>query len=278
MLAARRHILFYPTWIFRHSIAGVMSLQALSTEVDALIFGYLDKADKSRLMRVSKAYYETGKPLLYSEIRLGNNQDEKIKLLLLTFLERPKLSKHVLSFYLERDTEESDFEVLTESLNGALDDEFLDAMNGASNHTNRLWNLQEDARTRYVCGRLMSSTVLLEHTINHVSCGGLTAQARLHWLSRALDSSRNYDGALALILCLAPRMRYLHLTKPKERDLHITLGIMQGSCAPTSTGSISPLFEKLETLRMTDFSASNDGSNITVATGLKELILGTHIG
>jgi hypothetical protein len=266
MLAARRHILFYPTWIFRHSIAGVMSLQALSTEVDALIFGYLDKADKSRLMRVSKAYYETGKPLLYSEIRLRNDQDDKIKLLLVTFLERPKLPKHVLSFHLEPTTGYP----------------HSDAFNDVFYRTSELLDVRDDPGKHNVCERLMSCTELFKKAIEHVSCGRLTTRGRMHWLSRAFQTSREYDGALALILCLSTQLRNLTLSRPEGCDLLVTSEIMQGSCAPTNTGGVSPLFAKLSKLRTIGFAPTNfitfdSEIDATVTTGLKELYMeNTH--
>jgi hypothetical protein len=253
--AARYCILFYPTWIFLHSIVSNMSLQALSTEVDTLIFGYLDRADRSRLMRVSKAYYETGKPFLYSEIRLRNDQGHRVKLLLLTLLQRPKLVECIVHFHLEpgKDTTSGD-------------------------------NYEPGAYKTYpdgdLCDRLMSHAAMVKDAIYKIPFGDTSFRLKL--FSRVWTSYPCFDGALALILCLAVRMKDLSLAAPKEDDLRTTQEVIRHSSTPASAMTTSPLFANMESLRIIGplavvdsnrRSYGGDRNFAPITIGLKELVL-----
>jgi hypothetical protein len=223
-----------------------MSLNLLSTELDTRVFGYLNRLDRSRLMRVSKTYYLTGRPLLYTNIRLRNDQDDQIKLLLTTFLERKELTDYVQSFELEGPS--------------------TDPVPGPMTHSD------ESRKILALYDRVVPYVPLAEHRIEYLECGGLTPQYRGNWTFQVFQDDKRYDGALALLLCLATQMRKLSITVPAT-GLSLTLDIMQRSRNPTATGSVSPLFANLEKLRIISTWASGRINDISVTTGLQELIL-----
>jgi hypothetical protein len=77
-----------------------MSLQALSTELDVAIIKYLDRGPQSRLSLASKYYRRVTEHLLYSVLRFFNNENDRIKRLLLTLVSREDLRHSIMSFEL----------------------------------------------------------------------------------------------------------------------------------------------------------------------------------
>jgi hypothetical protein len=81
-----------------------MSLQALPTELDVLIVGYLDTQDASRLTRASKPWRRIGEPVLYANICLYDDKEDWINALLGTLLKGRELAKHILCITLVGNT------------------------------------------------------------------------------------------------------------------------------------------------------------------------------
>jgi hypothetical protein len=77
-----------------------MSLEALPTELDLRIIGFLDTKHKSALSRVSKYYRDVAEPLLYERVQLWGHDDHRVRQLLLTLLQRKDLRHLVKEFCL----------------------------------------------------------------------------------------------------------------------------------------------------------------------------------
>jgi hypothetical protein len=75
-----------------------MSLEALPTELDLRIIGFLDTKHKSALSRVSKYYRDVAEPLLYERVQLWGHDDHRVRQLLLTLLQRKDLRHLVKEF------------------------------------------------------------------------------------------------------------------------------------------------------------------------------------
>ncbi len=72
-----------------------MSLNALPTELDERLLGYLDRKELSAVSKISKYYRHITEPRLYSDIKFSSDEQAAVRWLIITLLERPQLAAFI---------------------------------------------------------------------------------------------------------------------------------------------------------------------------------------
>lgn len=154
-----------------------MSLSALPTELDVLIFDYLSTQEQSWLSRVSKAYYKTGTPLLYHSLRFHNDEVNRVTHLLMTLLRRRRgLSKHIENFHvLLRDTKTT---------------------------------VNEISKNKDTHVQLKSHAKLIKLAIEH---SGVPNFEKINWSQRSILPNPKFDYVLALTVRLVAERQRLRI-------------------------------------------------------------------
>jgi hypothetical protein len=206
-------------------------MEALPTELDVKILGYVRQGDYSamvdmeRVTRVSKYYRNIGQPLLYQRVTLYHDEADRIKLLLMTLLGRKDLRKHLHHLrILHCDTPQGG--VI------ARDNEFV---NLPYDHT------QGDVFYE----RLASHLTNIKTTIDEIAIPYMSAQIRMIWVSKVLQPFPGFDGALALIIGMAKNIVAVELELAGKHSLTTALDFLrlQGQ-HPVRT------LQKLESVRL----------------------------
>jgi hypothetical protein len=78
-----------------------MSINGLSTELDTNIAEYCDHGSLLALSSTSRYWQALSEPLWYEHVRLTAEHTDKVKILLLTLLDRPSLAQHIRTIYVD---------------------------------------------------------------------------------------------------------------------------------------------------------------------------------
>jgi hypothetical protein len=99
-----------------------MSLQALPTEMDEQILGYLAQTDLSTISKVSKYHRTIAEPLLYRTITLWDDRSINIRSLLLTLLSRSDLALHIRRLLVRMDLRSPRSRQLTSEVDNRMEE------------------------------------------------------------------------------------------------------------------------------------------------------------
>jgi hypothetical protein len=173
-------------------------MESLSTEIDEMVLGYLPTPSLNTLSMTSKYYRTISEPHLYKNIVFASGDTYGIFNLLFSLLNRRELAQHIRSFTLLKED---------------LDDDESDA----------------DIDPKCSVGEALHSDVwMFVPKINELIdelCVDETFAFAMRWLGNVIEGGISYDGALALILCLAHKIQHLGLATTEDR-LYITLHVM----------------------------------------------------
>lgn len=181
------------------------SLQDLPTELDAHIIGYVDHSDIERMTCVSKYYRKVAELLLYHAVYLGVDNDDLIKLLMLTLLGRPDLRPLMQSIEIDY-SPQSRLHPLPK-LDTAI---YLpnNRPQGALYH------------------QLSSQVLVIKDTIEELLGLNFDSQAKLALLAKVLEPFPYFDGALALVILLAHKVKHIDITRPPGHPLPMTRHVL----------------------------------------------------
>ncbi|KAF2818686.1 hypothetical protein CC86DRAFT_413803 [Ophiobolus disseminans] len=113
----------------------------------------------------------------------------------------------------------------------------------------------------------MSHANDLQSTIKQVACEAIDSQLQTTWLIRVFRPHPQFDGALALILCLASQLNYLDIVTSHHRSLTMTQDIIRAlGCSPADPAEANHSFRKLHTIHV-------NGGSPPVILGIKELVI-----
>jgi hypothetical protein len=208
-----------------------MSLQALSTELDVAIIKYLDRGSQSRLSLASKYYRRITEHLLYSVLRFFNNENDRIKQLLLMLVSREDLRHSIMSFELlhKRCRANSRYSAIEKHIPAPPDRQGDD-----------------------LCEYLMAQSGLITIALSELAVRyGIGTQYKMSLYAKIFESLPLFDGALALILCMATKFTTIDLELSPSHGLPTTRSLMDfGDWVNPGQASDARPFGALKTLRL----------------------------
>jgi hypothetical protein len=142
------------------------------------------------MSKISKYYRDLVEPFLYMNLTFGADHHVRITTLFLTIIERPSLAEYIRSFTLTRQTSPP-------------------PSRGVTN-------------TYYL--RFWKSITAVRELIEDVG-DGLNKELVLHWFGHIYVGKPSFDGALAVILCLATNLKHLNL-ETRIDELSITTKLL----------------------------------------------------
>lgn len=222
-----------------------MSLQALPTELDVLIFDYLGSQEKSRLARVSKAYYKTGIPLLYQSLRFYQDEFDKVTYLLMTLLRCGDLSKHIENFELQFRT---------------TDDIISQAP-----------KLPVVSKAKDLDDQLKSYSYLIKQAIHRTD---VPKFEKINWIQRIIKLDPKLDYILALTVRLLAPVINLTLAIDKDPPLHLTQTVLRTPvppCIGTTSAAAGQALAK--NLRVESSQYERNRFHTAVWPGLEQLVV-----
>jgi hypothetical protein len=167
-------------------------------EIDEMVLGYLPTPSLNALSMTSKYYRTIAEPHLHKNIVFAPGDTYGILNLLFSLLNRRELAQHIRSFTMlkeDPDDDESDADI--------------------------------DPK-RSVVEALHSNVWMFVPKIKELIdelCVDETFAFAMRWLGNVIEGGISYDGALALILCLAHKIQHLSLATTEDR-LYSTLHVM----------------------------------------------------
>ncbi|KAF2651246.1 hypothetical protein K491DRAFT_720033 [Lophiostoma macrostomum CBS 122681] len=172
-----------------------MSIHALSTELDTRVIELLNGNHKAldAMSRVSKYYRGLSEPFLYRKLKFSTNSERRIHCLFLTILSRKDLAKHIKIFKL----------INCDDLENPKDN-------------------KEESYYRDLLSRMCD----IRDTIETISARCVSAKVKALWLSSVFKGFPSFDGALAIILCLATNVETLSLSTSRQDHLPVTLWLL----------------------------------------------------
>ncbi|KAF2818685.1 hypothetical protein CC86DRAFT_433211 [Ophiobolus disseminans] len=176
-----------------------MPLHKLSTELDVIVVGYLDPSAIEPMTHVSKYYRELAEPRLYRHVCFAATQGRRITQFLLTLLERPDLRPQVESI-----------ELYSHSNDQPPPMSILQTHPGDPSGVSLYHRLTSQQAT-------IRSVILT--TLAHTSS---TPENRTHFFLRVFDPFPYFDGALAIVVCLANKVKMVRLTLSPGHHLPTT--------------------------------------------------------
>ncbi|KAF2833105.1 hypothetical protein CC86DRAFT_376336 [Ophiobolus disseminans] len=165
-----------------------MSLDALSTELDDEIVRRLAKSELEALSRTTKYYRALSEPYLYKNPEFATNEARRIILLFQTIVRRQELAKYIRSFTVTPDQGLNAHSTFTQA-----DD-------------TEMW--QNVTIVKEVIAKITQRRDL---------------KLTLRWFGLVFGGEPLFDGALAIILCLALNLEHLDLAASRDDMLSITL-------------------------------------------------------
>jgi hypothetical protein len=204
-----------------------MSLCGLPSELKDHVLWELGREALGRMMQVSKSYRKIGEPILYKHVDFRDHEGIRIKLLLVTLIDRDDLRYSIRSLKLWHDHS-------------------TQTPHGLSHETaSKIQDLSE---------RIWSQTKAITDIFNQLLRPyPNTVELKVKWLTNVLKSSPSFDAALALILCLATQITTIDIFVAAITPFSITHAVLRERnwYAPTTQGPDQPL-QKLQSLRIKD--------------------------
>ncbi|KAF2818654.1 hypothetical protein CC86DRAFT_413775 [Ophiobolus disseminans] len=181
-----------------------MSLQALPTELDLRIIQLLDLVDMCHVTLVSQYYSEIAHPVLYERITFWNDDGDRIRKLLATFLDHRDLGQFVKYFRLRQDP-------LGRPTPQAR--RLCDRMHFETSPVKKtLYDL-----VRVQAGRMAEVIETISSRCN------IVPEHSVAWVSKPFELHPLFDDSLSLLLCLVPNLTELGLELTSTHPLPITL-------------------------------------------------------
>jgi hypothetical protein len=231
-----------------------MSLQALPSELDSVILSHLNMRDKSHMTMVSKYYRRIEEPLLYERISLWTDEDDRIKHLLLTLLQRVDLRPFVKQFRLrqEEGVSPEPLPQLTDRISYRSDPDGAELSESIWAQTPTIRNLLADLSPRY----------------------DISAEFRMIWFAKVLEQFPLFDGALSLLLCLITKVSDITLQFSSDQPIPTTLEILGAIDwnVPHDDDQDKP-FRDLKSLCVTDTGERKCAYPLRISLGLRHLVL-----
>jgi hypothetical protein len=237
---------------FNATLSG-MPLQDLPTELDIKILSYLDDEDLACVTRVSKYYRKIGEPILYATIYLWEHEDYRIKQLLLTLLHRHDLCGAMRTFRLYNRSRPAH----DERRNLEWPDKPLDPT--GSDVGDSLWR---------------HMTYLRDALDGLLGPHALPTELKLTWHGKILEPYPSFDGALALLLCLATRLTDVYLEITWWQHLPMTMAALERVNWYNHGGEqIHQPFQELRTLTMSGYHSDPVAFDPIVLPTITDLVV-----
>ncbi|KAI4661114.1 uncharacterized protein J4E79_004924 [Alternaria viburni] len=164
----------------------------LPMELHQYIHGYLPKEKLLEMLRMSKYYRLVAEEFLYKEIYFHEEHYFQINLLFLTILDRPDLAKGIKRFTLIHETS-------SRAVKHGNNDYYRDSFNKITTVRDMIDDIGRDLNWELV----------------------------MRWFGDIYACRESFDGALAVILCLAQNLEHLDLGIRTDRTLSITTKLLE---------------------------------------------------
>jgi hypothetical protein len=240
-----------------------MSLSTLSTELDLNILQYLHSLELSQMTGVSRYYQAISEPLLYKSIRIASFHHDRIKKLLFTLLRRKDLRAAILHFALIYGNIFPNSNLPVARRASPPPSAEIPFRPGGQHIVNTLW----------------SNVSVLQDTIEQLLVSrDVPPEFKMAWLSKLLEPHPFFDGAVALILCLAADLQSVNLVITSEHRLPMTQTVLsQTDWNPLGSGSAAQPFRSLHSVSFSVLEADTRGYprgfELLVPPGVKRLRL-----
>tara|TARA_R110002003_G_scaffold235_20_gene17088 strand:+ start:1685 stop:3289 length:1605 start_codon:yes stop_codon:yes gene_type:complete len=231
-----------------------MSLQALPSELDTVILSHLNMRDKCHMTMVSKYYRRIGEPLLYERVCLWTDEDDRIKHLLLTLLQRDDLRPFVKQFRLRQQVGVSPEPLpqLTDRIRYRGDPDGAQLSESIWAQAPTIRNLLADLSSRY----------------------DVSAEFRMIWFAKVLELFPLFDGALSLLLCLITKVSDITLEFSSDQPIPITLEILGAiEWNVAQDDDQDEPFRHLKSLCVTDTGLRKCSYPLRISPGLRHLFI-----
>ncbi|KAF2254713.1 hypothetical protein BU26DRAFT_559376 [Trematosphaeria pertusa] len=191
-------------------------MDKLPTELDVRIVSFLqgDRQALNAVSQVSEHYRSLAEPYLYENISLTTYQEYAIKCLLRTLIDRNELAQYIKNFDLTPETRA----VRQPSKGPALYHDFWEYVNP------------------------------IRDMIRSFKC--LHPGAALEWFGRVFERKPYFDGAVALILCMATNLESINLNETRADHLRMTRELLLNAWWQNDDASDAYPFHKLKKLAL----------------------------